>query len=301
MTRLSDDDDTKRRRAKEAASILRRLDEDPENEDALRDRDAFLARGDAETRIYLNISRAVAATTTDLRKKTRRNILLMIGATSASLYLTKDTLRIAVLSDYQTARVPEDLVLQSGDRVALDAASAIRDRSTDQLRRITLMTGAAYFETVTDDRSFMVEAADVTIQAVGTAFSVSRLGKDTIVSVTQGAVEVKRGPQMQALAPGQQVRVSPVTMTRGTVDLGTVGSWRNDILTMDGMTLAEVASVIERRLPGRVYVFGEQLRNARLAGGLDLKDPLHALRILAATGGGLITQASRFLVVIRSV
>lgn len=281
--------------------ILRRLDENPDDREALVDRDAFLARGDAERRIYENISRAVAATSRDFRRKSRRNVLLLIGATSASVYFAKDALRVAILADYQTARAPEDFILPSGDRVTLDAASAIRDETTDQIRQISLMAGAAYFETVSDDRPFTVEAGDVTIRAIGTAFSVSRVFEDTIVSLKQGAVEVRRDRQTSRLAPGDQVRVSPEEMIRSTIDHNAVASWRNDILTMDGMTLAEIVAMVERRMPGKVYVYGEDLRNVRLAGGLDLKQPLNALRTLAATSGGQVIEASRYLLVLRPI
>ncbi|NWO96327.1 FecR domain-containing protein, partial [Escherichia coli] len=74
------------------------------------------------------------------------------------------------------------MVLNTATQVELDF-----DR---EARRVALLNGEAQFDVVKDPaRPFIVTAGDVTVRAVGTRFSVWRLGEDrTRVVVAEGIV-----------------------------------------------------------------------------------------------------------------
>jgi transmembrane sensor len=62
-------------------------------------------------------------------------------------------------------------------------------------RRVHLVRGEAFFTVAHDaTRPFVVEAAGVTVQALGTVFSVGLDQFDVSVEVTEGSVEVRKAP-----------------------------------------------------------------------------------------------------------
>lgn len=81
--------------------------------------------------------------------------------------------------------------LADGSRVRLNTDSVLVTDFTATERRVRLQRGEAFFEVAKNPtRPFIVEAAGVTVRAVGTAFNV-RLGPDDVdVLVTEGQVRV---------------------------------------------------------------------------------------------------------------
>ncbi|MEM8554849.1 MAG: FecR domain-containing protein [Pseudomonadota bacterium] len=288
----------KRKRAEEAARILRRLDEDPDDAQALKDRDAFLTRGAAERRTYENIRRAMGAARQGLKAKDRRFSFAILGAALAAMALAWQPAQLAILADYRTQRVPETITLRSGDNVTLDASSALRDTTTDDARTVDLLRGAGFFDVAQDGRRFTVLAGGVEVEVIGTMFEVSVLPNGVLVGVAEGAVEVRRGGDVLQLGPGDEVVFAKGEANARKVPEDTIGRWRSDQLIMDGLTLAQVAATLDRRIRGEVVVVGQSLRNAEVAGGLDLNRPKDALRTLAATSGAQVVQATPYLTIV---
>lgn len=290
----------KRRRAEQAASILRRLDENPDDSDAIKDRDAFLARGDAERRTYNNVQRAFSGAKQGLTNKNRRNYIAVLAFLLASIYFAWEPTRVFLLANHRTQFVTENVVLASGDGATLDASSAISDSTDDQVRKVDLLKGAGYFTVNKNGRRFVVLAGDVTVEALGTEFEVSRFGGNVIVSVREGLVEVSRSENSWQLRPGERMRISFQGTRAFQVGSSSVAGWRDQKLLMDGMTFGDVASIIGRRLPGRVIVLGNQLKSIQLAGGLDLTQPLSALQTVAAASEASVYQITPYLTIVRA-
>jgi len=89
-------------------------------------------------------------------------------------------------------RVPLQQTLPDGTIVDLKEGARITTAFTAQTRRVTLTEGTAHFRVTRESRPFVVDAAGVTAQALGTAFSVE-LGLGTVsVLVTEGRVAVNK-------------------------------------------------------------------------------------------------------------
>lgn len=301
MTTPDDTETSKSRRAEEAANILRRLDEDPADSLAMDEKRAFLARGEAERRTYALAERAFSAARTGLKARDRRQAryaFALLGAVLASAYLGWEPMSVALRADLRSGLTTEAAALKSGDQIILDASSAIADQSDAEIRSVNLLRGAAFFDVETDGRSFVVTTGDVAVEVIGTEFEVSRLGDDVRVSVSEGVVEVRQEGRAVTLTAGQQVVVSEDELTETSVDLEDVARWRHGELTLTGLTLAEAASEIDRRLSGRVVVLGAALRNTQVGGMLDLAVPENALQTLAATGNATVLRSTPLLTVI---
>jgi len=84
-----------------------------------------------------------------------------------------------------------ELRLADHTKVILGSASTVSSAFTPSARHIDLRDGEAYFEVQPDrTRPFVVRAGAVSVTAIGTAFNVRRTGDRTVISVTQGLVDV---------------------------------------------------------------------------------------------------------------
>ncbi len=81
--------------------------------------------------------------------------------------------------------------LEDGSLVTLGGASRVRVDYSEARRNIRLESGEAYFEVERDaSRPFVVTSANLRVTAIGTAFTVRADDARTVVSVTEGVVEV---------------------------------------------------------------------------------------------------------------
>jgi transmembrane sensor len=125
----------------------------------------------------------------------------------------------------------------------------------DDERRIVLRQGEASFQVSHDEqRPFVVQAGDVSVRAVGTAFSVRMRRSDVEVVVTEGVVEVVRKGGTARIAAERVKRNQEVVVAT---------------TAQPGATPIAVAALsdkeIERRLAwqdGRLVFQGEALANA---------------------------------------
>ena len=111
---------------------------------------------------------------------------------------------------------PARHVLEDGSVVELKALATVEVQYTRAERRVRLVRGEAYFDVAKNpSRPFRVSANQVTVQAVGTAFSVGLEPKEVSILVTEGKVRVDESPlagvekpraprELSALRAGQQ-------------------------------------------------------------------------------------------------
>ena len=284
----------------EAAEIFLGLRSAPKDPALLNERDEFLKRGQAERDAYSRIARAWAASGQKPRVWRPPSIavamLVFIGAIA---YFSSPQIRFLLLADHTTGLEPQRIELSTGDIVDLDASSALADNANTNTRNISLLRGAAFFTVQNEARSFIVIAGDVTVEALGTAFEISFLDDEVAVATYEGQVKITADGYTWQLNPGERfVRSDSNEAAVTPVELSGIASWRGDRLVADGMTFAQVAAVLDRRLTGEVVVFADALRNSRVTGSFDLQQPMSALRLLAATRGAHISNLQPVVTVI---
>jgi transmembrane sensor len=91
-----------------------------------------------------------------------------------SLVIAVPAILIRIQADYVTTTGENRLVsLADGSKITLGADSAIASRFTDDVRRIILLSGEAFFEAAPDSsRPFVVESGGVDVTVFGTEFNV---------------------------------------------------------------------------------------------------------------------------------
>lgn len=281
----------------EAARIYTRLREAPGERDLEKERDAFLARGEDERRAFAQIDKIWLAG--GPKKKSGLGPLVGLIALIGAAWLAYEPARIALVADIRAGETPVETPLASGDIAVVDASSALADDSGGAMRRVEVLSGAAFFEVEASERPFIVALQDVEIEVIGTAFETAVLGEEVAVAVAKGKVVVRRGREEWRLSIGDRLIIrSDGAAWIDQIPSEFVGAWREDRLIVDGMTLAQVAEVLDRRIPGDVMIFGDALKETRISGRFDLAAPLEALRILAATADARVRSAAPIATVI---
>lgn len=178
--------------------------------------------------------------------------------------------------------------LADGSRAAVNSDSKVEVALKSEERHVMLERGEAWFEVAKDpERPFVVEAGDVRVKAVGTAFSVHKLGDVVDVRVTEGVVEVWRvgdEGQRQRIAAGAQVSVGDeggAVAMAAAEPMERALSWRDGQLIFEGDTLSAAAAKFNRYNDVKIEISDEKLGQEKMIGRFRTNEP-HAFARAAA-------------------
>ena len=179
------------------------------------------------------------------------------------------------------------LTLPDGSHAMVDAGSALSFDISDHERRVTLVTGRAFFTVKHEKtRPFIVDVGTVQVRDIGTAFEVSRNGSKGQVSVAEGVVELAaNGGGTATLGAGDSMRFDKSLGAREPVAIADVAAWRGGRLIFIDAPVEEVLADLQRYGAGRVVVLDEEVRERRITGAFDVHAPREALASVLALAG----------------
>lgn len=188
-------------------------------------------------------------------------------------------------SAFKTERATHrDISLPDGSRIRLGARSQLFVNFTSQTRYLVLEGGEAFFDVARDlERPFLVQAGEVTIRAVGTEFNVRRVMDQTIVAVTEGAVDVLQSlrpsdrrprqttPKASAairLVAGEQVSIGPreSVVSVKQIESKAVHGWQEGRLEFGDEPLGMVIDTINRYSHREVVITDKAVNEFRFTG-----------------------------------
>lgn len=175
-------------------------------------------------------------------------------------------------------------------------------------RDVQLERGQAFFAVAHSVlRPFVVQVNGLTVTAVGTAFDVRMGPNTTVVTVSEGRVNVAPGANQVGSGPsikpdtvragvGQQVTYSKPAhrLSVATVDPKIAGSWRDGILQFVGEPLEEVVGEINRYSEQKI-VLADAIRQIRFTGTvstanvgdwLKALEQIYAVEVIDQGGNG---------------
>jgi transmembrane sensor len=188
--------------------------------------------------------------------------------------------------------------LSDGSAVTLNTATTLRTAIDDRRRRVELLRGEALFDVARDTaRPFVVVAGLVSVRAVGTSFTVRRRDDDAVeVVVREGVVEVTRpGQTAVRLAADHTVLVpvdgpaQPAQLPAGHAERAM--AWRQGLLDLDGLTLAEAAEEYARYTDRRIHIDDPAIAGLKVTGLFSISDPDGFARAAALSLGLTVTPA----------
>ncbi|WP_269714829.1 FecR family protein [Caulobacter sp. NIBR2454] len=175
---------------------------------------------------------------------------------------------------YETPVGEQRLVeLSDGSQLRLDTDSKAVVRFGSHGRRIVLKRGQAFFDVAHDpQRPFVVEAGDMAVTALGTRFDVRRADRAFVVTLVEGAVEVrstdKSRAQAYTLGPGEQLAAqSDGEVSRRRIsNTAEATSWTTGQLTFRETPLDAAVAEINRYTKSKVVLGADDLADERLNG-----------------------------------
>ncbi len=196
--------------------------------------------------------------------------------------------------------------LADGSQLNLNTDSAAEVVYSPEERRVTLLRGEAHFTVEKDAaRPFVVQAGNVRIRAVGTAFNVRLHGDGVEVLVTEGRVRLEdsqRGKSLLAerdggesvLTLGQHavVRMAPDSANeRPQVALGTLATeeiarrlaWQEQRIEFGPTSLHVVAAEFNRHNRHQLRIADEATGQISVGGTFRANDPETFVRLLETT------------------
>ncbi|MEM7747422.1 MAG: FecR domain-containing protein [Pseudomonadota bacterium] len=201
---------------------------------------------------------------------------------------------------FTTAAETKTVVLADGSTVSLAGKSAIVVATNSDQRSVEILRGAAYFSVIPDaQRPFTVLSGSLKAKVIGTAFEVRTTVRGGAVAVAQGTVEVSsipaksygsQPPQLKnmLLSAGRSAGIAgnrPNELIGAEVDPASVAAWREGKLIVDDWSVGDVLDALDRYYKGMIVIGSWELSNKRISGVYDLKKPLEAIEVVAATHG----------------
>lgn len=281
--RLRDDDPEVRE------AFERWLDEDPSHRFADAEADAFLLPADLAAREVL------AEAPLPVRPRSRiphwaplaASVMLAVGVAALNREAVSNLGAEASTAHGETRTVE----LDDGSKVTLNARSAIDVDFSSGRRHVRLRRGEAYFDVAHDPgRPFTVQAGDAGVRVVGTAFNVRLRSGETTVTVDRGVVDLtaSKGPSLRLTAGRQAFAEHGRTQLQPNFEPLEVSAWRRGRLVFYETPLGEVVEALNAQRKAPLIVLSDEARSTRFSGGLDVRDPEAATRIIAKQVGARV-------------
>lgn len=193
------------------------------------------------------------------------------------------------------------VILADGSRIELSTSTALKVDFSNDLRRIRLLEGEAWFQVAKDmARPFVVEAAGGRTTALGTAFAVAVGKKNATVSVTEHLVNVASGGAVRRVFKGQGVRYDRKGIGAPVASDHTSLAWRDGRLAFVNLPLGDVVAEVDRWTGGHTMVLDKTLAAHPVTLTIGIEDAGDALHRLASILPVRITRLTSALTVLQS-
>lgn len=171
---------------------------------------------------------------------------------------------------YNTAKGQRQVVaLSDGSELELNTDTEVRVHFNHAQRHVDLIRGEAFFKVIHNaDRPFSVQAGNLSVRDIGTAFDVYKQADQVSVAVQEGVVEMSSQGESHELTAGQQLAYSddkrfvPATAN----DIAAATAWRQGQLIFNGRRLVEVLAEIGRYHDMQIRLPDPKLAELRVNG-----------------------------------
>jgi ferric-dicitrate binding protein FerR (iron transport regulator) len=200
-----------------------------------------------------------------------------------------------------------DLYLPDGTRVFLNSASRLiyDNHSFSHSERRVRLEGEAYFEVYPNKhRTFVVQAGDVSVEALGTRFNVKAYPADDCVTTTllAGSVRVSDASQSALLAPNDQLVFNKTKRLFGFNQVSNAEhstAWTRNQLAFEEERLEDIAKELERMYGIRIYFEADALKDLRFSGNIKNYALDSVLQLIAFTSPIRYSREGDSTIVIR--
>ena len=224
------------------------------------------------------------------------SILIVAGLGMLAFFLTLPS--EDKLAEIKSDAVIRKEVLPDGSKVTLNKNTSLA-YSTDHFskKRIVKLKGEAFFDVVHDDSNpFLIEAADLKIEDVGTSFNVKAVENSgiAIISVVSGEVKVTTlTGQVFNLVAGEEVsyNVNTKIITKNETIEENISAYADRVFVFENAELKTVVKVLNDVYDVRMVLENEKLDSCRITVTFD-NESINDIAIVIAETLGLEIKKS---------
>ena len=221
----------------------------------------------------------------------RRSLLLWAGGALAASIV--GGLYLADAGSSYSTEIGEvrRVALDDGSTAALNTDSKVEIAFAKKARVVRLDRGEVWFEVHKDTtRPFEVEAGDIRVRAVGTAFAVRRRADGAEIGVTEGVVEVwkigNESPRMRLRAGEAAIVSDSSAVVREQWEPDVVErslAWRTGKIDLVGTRVKDAIADINRYNKRKVILADPSLAGEEFDGVFRTNDPEGFARVIAGS------------------
>lgn len=227
--------------------------------------------------------------------------ILVIGAAVAVVQAIRDPHTIATApGEWRQLSLDDNSVVKVGPRTEL------RVDFNDTQRTVSLAGGEAAFQVAKDpQRPFVVVAGDTRVQAIGTAFGVTRESDVIVVTVSEGRVAVTRDSADKSLPliAGEQVRIpsaAPLLPKAKRVNVAQELAWADRRVIFEDAVVADAVREFNRRNRIQIRIDAPQLERMPVRAMFNAADPESFADFLATASGARVVREDKELLVLKA-
>jgi transmembrane sensor len=191
--------------------------------------------------------------------------------------------------------------LPDGSAVHLNAQTVIRWPGLSRDRRAELVTGEALFEVVHDEaHPFYVRVDEALIRVLGTRFDVNRRPKTVVLTVLEGAVNVRgrdgAGTWQRVVRANERVSFSNEQLLQDVLstDAPKAIDWREGTIDLSYEPVTNVIDQLSRYTAKPIVIADDRIRSAGgLLGVIQLNDVRGALMALEIDSPIVVRETER--------
>jgi len=183
------------------------------------------------------------------------------------------------------------VVLSDGSHVWINSGSRfVYPASFDsEIRKVTL-EGEAFFDIKkANGKKFIVTTHDAEIEVLGTSFNVKSYPEDmkSQMTLVSGSIHLSTDNKSVILSPSQMAIINKMH-NEGSDKVGdnilpiiddvhtsAISSWKNDILSFENETFADIAVKMERWYKTKITIADENLKRERFTGEFVHDETIH--------------------------
>lgn len=217
-------------------------------------------------------------------------ILPALTAAGTYLFMTKDAASSTPLVIAVERGQKANVTLPDGSKAWLNSESKLTYSAEFNIAKRELqLEGEAYFEVAHNpQKPFIVRSKDMSVEALGTAFSVKAYNEDSLISsvLMRGKVRVTTPSGELTLLPNEKVMFDKTshTMKQSKVTNATAfKGWINNELHFENESLDEIAKSIQRMYNVDVMFASENIKNQRYTGTVNNKSLESVLNFIKLT------------------
>ncbi|MRV73796.1 DUF4880 domain-containing protein [Duganella sp. FT92W] len=187
----------------------------------------------------------------------------------------------------------------------INSGSQLEWKQTPNRRQMTLRRGEVWLQVARDKtKPFIVEAGQVRVRAVGTAFGVRRYGNGAEVLVTEGSVEVWSGDgaaPVRLLKAGDRAfvpdRAADINVARQPAEVERKLAWREGKVVFQNQTLSEAVADFNRYSQKKIIIVDPALGKRKLVGQYQIDAPeLFARDVSSMLGVSVHVTADQIII-----